>query len=183
MHGIGAIIGVIVGFLAAMWPNVMDLIRDRFVHQHELEVNQQSLDAAKAGLELASAQHRTIEDLQAQNEQLALAATQDVDGDSCTLTFLRSSVRPTLTYGFFLLFVIIKLIGIHHAFVVEHASALMILPLVWDEDTSSLFAAVMSFWFGSRAVTKAYAQHKKADAQVVNTLTGRNSDGPVVNVE
>jgi hypothetical protein len=26
--------------------------------------------------------------------------------------------------------------------------------LMWDEETAGLFAAIMSFWFGNRAVTK-----------------------------
>jgi hypothetical protein len=28
------------------------------------------------------------------------------------------------------------------------------LSLIWDESTAGLFAAIMSFWFGNRAVSK-----------------------------
>ena len=34
----------------------------------------------------------------------------------------------------------------------EVAEALMVL---WDEDTKAIFAAIISFWFGSRAIDKA----------------------------
>jgi hypothetical protein len=171
------------GFIAAIAPSLMDMLRARFAHKRDIEQKQQQIDAAKAGLELAIAQNKTIEDLQTQNEQLALAA-QDATGSDCAiLNFLRSSVRPILTYAFFVLFAIIKLVAIHHAFVVDHASALNIVPLVWDEDAESLFAAVISFWFGSRAVSAAYAQRKKSDVQVTSNLKGRNNGGPVVSGE
>jgi hypothetical protein len=29
------------------------------------------------------------------------------------------------------------------------------LNVIWDDDTKAIFAAVISFWFGSRAVEKA----------------------------
>jgi len=28
------------------------------------------------------------------------------------------------------------------------------LPRIWDQETQALFAAVMSFWFGNRALSK-----------------------------
>ena len=32
--------------------------------------------------------------------------------------------------------------------------------LLWDEDTKAIFAAIISFWFGSRAIDKARANQK-----------------------
>ncbi|WP_276309667.1 hypothetical protein [Salinicola acroporae] len=32
------------------------------------------------------------------------------------------------------------------------------LPQIWDSETQALFAAVMSFWFGQRALAKALGQ-------------------------
>ncbi|SMG65708.1 hypothetical protein BMETH_374311521935, partial [methanotrophic bacterial endosymbiont of Bathymodiolus sp.] len=32
------------------------------------------------------------------------------------------------------------------------------LPQIWDRETQALFAAVMSFWFGQRALAKARGQ-------------------------
>jgi len=29
------------------------------------------------------------------------------------------------------------------------------IQLLWDEDTKAIFAAIISFWFGSRAIEKA----------------------------
>ncbi|MBF0171659.1 MAG: hypothetical protein HQK87_11355 [Nitrospinae bacterium] len=67
---------------------------------------------------------------------------------------LRGSVRPIITYAFFMLFVAVK--GAALWSLAQHADLSIIeaLPKIWDEETSALFAAVMSFWFGQRALTK-----------------------------
>lgn len=178
----GAIFGAIVGFIASQWPSIMDMLRDHFGHKRDLEAKEQEYNAAKEGLELARTQNEndTIQTLLDQQEQFALQK-QDADtANSCgIMAALRSSVRPILTYGFFLLFVIVKLIAIHHAFVVDHATASTILPLVWDDDAESLFAAVMSFWFGQRSVSEAYEQRKRSTTQVVDSLRGHNDGVPV----
>ena len=36
----------------------------------------------------------------------------------------------------------------------------MALDTVWDDQTAGLFAAIMSFWFGNRAVSKYYKKEK-----------------------
>jgi hypothetical protein len=37
----------------------------------------------------------------------------------------------------------------------EHVEFIQAMPLIWDPETSSLFAAIISFWFGSRALGNA----------------------------
>jgi hypothetical protein len=32
--------------------------------------------------------------------------------------------------------------------------------LLWDDDTKAIFAAIISFWFGSRAIDKARSSQK-----------------------
>jgi hypothetical protein len=68
------------------------------------------------------------------------------------LRFLRASVRPVITYTFFGVFAFIKLYGFYFAVHRENVSILLMLPILWDEGTQALFAAVLSFWFGSRAL-------------------------------
>jgi len=34
------------------------------------------------------------------------------------------------------------------------------LNVIWDDNTAGLFAAIMSFWFGNRAVSKYYGVKK-----------------------
>jgi len=67
---------------------------------------------------------------------------------------LRASVRPIITYAFFMLFAAVKGSGLYMLIVVEGLLIAEALPRIWDEETQALFAAVMSFWFGSRALSK-----------------------------
>jgi len=66
---------------------------------------------------------------------------------------LRASVRPVITYFFFLMFVAVKGSALY-AMLVTGEDIPTAISLVWDEDTGALFAAVISFWFGSRAISK-----------------------------
>ena len=63
-------------------------------------------------------------------------------------------MRPVITYLFFGLFVLIEITLLREAIKtgMDVSSAIQIL---WDEDTKAIFAAIVSFWFGSRAIDKA----------------------------
>jgi hypothetical protein len=66
---------------------------------------------------------------------------------------LRGSVRPVITYCFFGLFVAIKVTAL--IALMDSGNDLgRSLSLIWDDSTAGLFAAIMSFWFGNRAVSK-----------------------------
>ena len=78
---------------------------------------------------------------------------------------LRAGVRPLITYGLFALFAFIKLKGMFQGYYVDHTPALLLLPVLWDEGTQSLFAAVLAFWFGSRALEKQQGIKKKATTE------------------
>nr|VFK48440.1 MAG: hypothetical protein BECKTC1821D_GA0114238_106110 [Candidatus Kentron sp. TC] len=66
---------------------------------------------------------------------------------------LRASVRPIITYAFFILFATVKTAALFKLLDqgVDLTSGLI---AVWDVETQALFAAVMSFWFGQRALAK-----------------------------
>jgi len=67
---------------------------------------------------------------------------------------LRASVRPILTYAFFMLFAAVKIAGLYTMVSFDGISLAVALPLIWDGETQALFAAVMAFWFGQRALGK-----------------------------
>jgi hypothetical protein len=68
---------------------------------------------------------------------------------SPTINNLRASVRPVLTYSFFGLFIVIKLVLLA-AGILQGLTLSELAVLVWDEYTSSIFGAIIAFWFGSR---------------------------------
>jgi len=68
---------------------------------------------------------------------------------------LRGSVRPVITYAFFLMFVTVEVVIMLK--VMESGGDWKdAVELMWSPETQGLFAAIISFWFGNRAVSKYY---------------------------
>ncbi len=63
-------------------------------------------------------------------------------------------MRPVITYAFFTLFTAVKLSTLYVLMAEEGLAFVIAIPQVWDPETQALFAAVMSFWFGQRALNK-----------------------------
>ncbi len=156
MHPRGALLAAFLGFIAAQVPEFIEMLKDRFSHQRGMESKQQELDAVAKGYQYTiQAQSETLTTQAAHIDTLEKQA-QDSDSDNdfkghVALQFLRSSVRPVITYGFFAIYATIALFSLHHGLVVDHIPVKDIFPIIWDEDTEELFAAVIAFWFGSRA--------------------------------
>jgi hypothetical protein len=75
------------------------------------------------------------------------------EGTSVWMKNLRASVRPVITYGFFLLLVGIDCALIWHGFTNSVSFAEMANQL-WDDETQALFASIIAFHFGGRAFGK-----------------------------
>ena len=67
---------------------------------------------------------------------------------------LQKSVRPVITYAFFGLFATIEITLLLEA-LEKGTDFSEAITLLWDDETKAIFAAVISFWFGSRAIEKA----------------------------
>lgn len=175
---IPTLFGAVLGFFAAIMPTVLQGWSETKRHQQEVETNKLQVEAAKQGIELVP--DISEFELQAATDEVLSLNRMDADEVKCSplLRIVRSSVRPLLTFGFFALFAYVKLTSLHQG-MAESVSVMHLLPLVWDEDTQSLFAAIISFWFGSRSVSNAYAQRKR-NVKVMDGLKGHNNGVPVV---
>lgn len=141
MGGLGTLIGGVIGFGAALIPEFMSIIRAAYFHRFSMEACEKGHQELAAQM---SVQSDTINNLAAQIQQSRPESLGWVEA-------LRVSLRPIITYLFFGMFFIIKLTMLWYA--MHYAESVKdITPIVWDTETSSLFAAVISFWFGSRAL-------------------------------
>tara|TARA_R110002020_G_scaffold460844_1_gene679500 strand:+ start:496 stop:972 length:477 start_codon:yes stop_codon:yes gene_type:complete len=70
---------------------------------------------------------------------------------------LRGSVRPVLTYAFFLLFASIKGVTVYSMVSTQGMDLSAGLLSVWDDETAVIFSSIIAFWFGSRSMSKARA--------------------------
>ena len=143
------LLGSLLGFFTSFLPKVMDYAQDRADKAHELRVMELQIAAQREShgqrLEEINVE-ADIREFEALQRSDAPAGVKWIDG-------LRASVRPVITYAFFALFLFVEAA----AYVVllrDGAGALEAAGRVWDDQTKALFAAVMSFWFGNRAIEK-----------------------------
>jgi len=131
--------------------------------QRELELRKLGFDAEAKLEEIRSAQlemdiaSREIQArIGAQSDEMKAIYTHDAAIGECASQWvinLRASVRPVVTYGFFILLVLID-IGIFFYGVAAGASFIDVAAQLWDENTQALFASVIAFHFGGRAFGK-----------------------------
>ena len=70
---------------------------------------------------------------------------------------LRGSVRPVITYMFFLMFASVKGTMIYAMISNQNIDWTMAVDTAWDDETAAIFSAIVAFWFGNRAMSKARA--------------------------
>ena len=147
-----SIIGSLLGFASSTAPAIMDHFASKEDRKHELNKMRAMADMRKEGMELDM---QFYERMGADKEHERLIQ-HDVSINKGTgiIAGLQKSVRPVITYAFFTLFATIEIVLLMEALEkgTEFSEAIQ---LLWDEDTKAIFAAIISFWFGSRAVEKA----------------------------
>jgi hypothetical protein len=152
-----SILGSLLGFGTSFVPKLLKSMDDRAERKHQLELMKMQADLQAKGVAL------DIKKLQAEADVAEAKGIYEhdksLDGGSF-INAMRAAVRPVITYCFFGLFLAIKI-----AYLVTLLRSgndwTVALPLLWDDETAALFAAIVSFWFGNRAVSKYYDKVKK----------------------
>ena len=153
------LLGSLLGFGTSIVPEILGIFKQRQANQQELKM----LEAkAQYAAQLSSLK------LQELDAEADIAETKGLYAHDTALAArggwvvgLQASVRPVITYLFMGAFLAVKG-GMVYALIfmqgVDWSSAL---GVTWDDETQALFAAIMSFWFGNRAMGKARAAIKR----------------------
>lgn len=142
--------GALTGGLGAIVPAIVDYYKTRQANEHELAMMQEQRIAAK---ELASLKLEEI-GAQADADQTRLAyAFQPPTTGIRIIDAINALVRPSITYWYFGLYAGLK-ISLMAAAYAGGLPLLSVIPHVWTEADMGMFAAIMAFWFGSRALLK-----------------------------
>lgn len=147
-----SLLGSALGFAGSAIPAVTDIWKNKSNQKFELERMKVQAELSKAGY---IHEIRAYEAKAADKEHERLIQHDiAISRGSGVITALQRSVRPVITYAFFLLFIVIEIILLRQAVMtgMEVAEAIQIL---WDDQTKAIFAAIISFWFGTRAIDKA----------------------------
>ena len=144
------LLGSLLGFAGSAIPEVINTFKEDGKHKHDLEVMKLQLEAAKNSVKL----EKEVYAFKALDEEQKRLLEHDANIDSRGFVgALRGSVRPIITYVFFLTFIAVK--GSAMYVMLQSGTDIpAALDAVWDNETEALFAAVISFWFGSRAISK-----------------------------
>lgn len=160
----------VVSFLSGGLPKLLDFFQDKSDKKHELALAQmqteRELALKKAGLEVEERiAHIQTEQVQinadVSNNQTALQERQALyahdiaigQGSSQWVVNLRAMVRPAITYGMFLMFAFVEIFGFVYAWKTGVAFDVALNNL-WDDDTQTIWASIVSFWFGTQAFSK-----------------------------
>ena len=150
------LLGSLLGFGTSFLPEILNYFKRGQEQKHELQKMQMEMEL------LAKRSELKIKELDKEaeiKETEGLYKHDDVDAGGF-INALRGSVRPIITYAFFGLFVAIKVTALLALMNNDGMGLSMALDIIWDDQTAGLFAVIMSFWFGNRAVSKYYKKEK-----------------------
>lgn len=153
------ILATLIGGITGILPGILDIVDKRLELKYEFEKAKLQMEIyrfrAEKEIDIVNAQADAFEGESLRRHDTSI----DTKG---FIGFLRASVRPVITYLFFLLFVFVKVITVYTFINSGNAGDWLgnalawetVYPLIWDIETQSIFGAVIGFWFGSRTMEK-----------------------------
>ncbi|MGB1539349.1 MAG: hypothetical protein ACPG80_00155 [Rickettsiales bacterium] len=132
------LLGSLLGFLGAAFPEILKIYRDKADKAHELSILDRQMELQREG---------HLQRLEAISMEADIAETKAIYRTYNTkirwVDALNGTVRPVLAYAFFFLYVYVKFQQAVHT------------PwLIWQEDDQAIFAGIISFYYGQRAMQK-----------------------------
>lgn len=154
------LISTIFGFFSPFLTELLKHFQDKRDKVHELNLMKQQAESAEKLAIYETQQQRMASDekiITSINDYAAKATKPTGNSFVDTLT---GSVRPVITYGFFLFYIAVKIAqfflivsgGDMPWLQINYAEAVVKL---WSEEDSLLFSYLIGFWFGERNIRRA----------------------------
>jgi len=150
-----SLLGTMLGFGTSIVPEVLGYFKQQQANKQELAM----LEAkAKYAAQLSELRVKEL-DAQAEIEETKGLYEHDRSIDAGGfVNALRGSVRPILTYLFFIAFASVKGVMIYAMIENQNIDWVTAVESAWDDETQAIFSAIIAFWFGNRAMSKAHAR-------------------------
>ena len=145
------LLGSLLGFGSSLLPKVFEFFQERADRAHELAIIDRQMEQMKLGSALK------LEEINAKADIAETKAIYKPDASIKPATWvdnLRGSVRPIVTYLLLLTFIGIQAAGFYMLVNVEGAAVYEAIMAINSENFQAMLAAVISFWFGSRAMNR-----------------------------
>jgi hypothetical protein len=161
-----ALLSPLFGILGSLLPSIVRMFERKQEIKYEIELTKIKLDAAERQADLQF--DIEIVKANAVERQSLLDHDKSIDGGKY-INALRASIRPVITYTFFILFCSVK-IAAAYVMLESGQDVPTMLKAVWDIETMSLFSTIIAFWFGSRVIEK---QERISQPQVTVTTSSK----------
>lgn len=137
----------IAGFFTAIIPDIFKIFTDRSDKKHELAIMDRQIKMQERGI------NQRLEEVKINLEAAQIKALYTTFKSGIIWAdALNASVRPVLAYFFFGLYALIKYF--QFKMIVEVADHHLLLKTLWTIDDQAIFAGIISFYFGQRAMAK-----------------------------
>ena len=146
-----SILGSLLGFASSAVPAITDSFAKKTDQKHELEKMRVMAELRKDGYDHDIKMYNEMG--AAQEHERLIAHDVAISNTGGWISALQRSVRPVITYAFFGLFCTIEIVLLMEA-LDKGTDFSEAINLLWDDETKAIFAAIISFWFGSRAIEK-----------------------------
>ncbi len=139
-----SLIGSILGFVTSTGPGIfktyMDSKQDQRDKEHELKLMERQSQDKRDEAIITSVGEANIAVHRSSDEQTKRASQWVVN--------ISASVRPLITYFFFLEFVLLTFLSAFNKISPE------LFQKLWSSEMVGIFSVIISFWFGQRLVSK-----------------------------
>lgn len=146
------LLGSLLGFISSSFPDLLRIFRERNDRHHELQILDKQMEMMRQGhyfrLEEINA-NAGADELPVLHRAMKKSGVRWVDA-------LAGSVRPIITYAFFILYGLVKIAQYEvMCSIMNNSNWADALLAIWQLEDQALFATVISFWFGQRMLIKA----------------------------
>lgn len=135
------------GFISSLIPEILKYFVDKNDKKHEVQLLEYQMK-----LQRLSHGNRLEEIIAVGNADEVKSLYRTYKTGICWVDALNGSVRPVLAYAFFALYTYIKYLQYRVIAVAINMSD--IINILWNVDDQAVFAGIISFYFGQRAVSK-----------------------------
>ena len=146
------ILGSALGFATSIVPEILAFFK-------QAQKNKQDLAMLEAKAKYAT--HLSELKIDELNVQADITEMQGIhqmqsaaNANSKFAAALSGSVRPIIAYAFMLLFLVIKGLAAWQVYTDAGLNWSRMMTVVWDQETQILWSAIISFYFGHRAMQK-----------------------------
>jgi hypothetical protein len=149
-----SLLGTLMGFGTSIIPEILGYFKQSQANKQELAMLEAKAKYAEQISKLK------VEELDAEADIAETKGIYEHDRSIQSGGFvnsLRGSVRPVITYLFFLMFAAVKGTMIYAMIVNQNIDWATAVDAAWDDETAAIFSAIIAFWFGNRAMSKARA--------------------------